>query len=146
MSNKQEKSFFIQHLYLSQINFNVHTAAANISDQWEPESSFSLDIQGKTTEENKHLVELKLSIEVKIKDQKIFNIQLTQAGIFSIQGYSDEDIDKLQKVFCPNILFPYARQIVTQMTTQAGYPPLNLSPVDFESRYQQLKQESEAQQ
>ena len=70
--------------------------------------------------------------------QPVFTIDTVQSGIFNISGYTAM-LDQLRNSFCPNVLFPYARQIVSQLTSQAGFPPLVMAPVDFDGRYQQLK-------
>ena len=80
-------------------------------------------------------IEIKLSIHVSIDKKTVFDINLIYGGVFQMKGYSDDELKRLINSFCPNMLFPYARQVVSQTTTQAGFPPLNLSPIDFEARY-----------
>ena len=141
MTQSPERAFFIKQVYASNVQFNIQTPASKISEKWEPTADFSMEVSDTKLDNSTHSVDLSVKAKVKIADQAIFDVSVKQTGEFGINGYDDEQLDRLLKSFCPNILFPYLRQLVTQMTTQAGYPPLNLSPVDFESRYQEMLKE-----
>ena len=142
--SEAKKSFLIKQIVLSGSEFTVKMPVFSLKEKWEPSAQFDLQVVEAHLGSNDHHVELIIDIDVKIKDQEIFSIKIKQSGVFEIDGYSGEDQDRLKKSFCPNILFPYARQAVTQLTTSAGFPPLNLSPVDFETRYLQLKAQEKA--
>ncbi|MEC8461443.1 MAG: protein-export chaperone SecB [Pseudomonadota bacterium] len=146
MSQQTERAFLIQHVCLSDIQFSTKALPSDLGGKWEPNANFEINVKDTSLSNDEFRVNLLIAIHVKQKHHEdtnkmvdVFSLSLEQTGFFVIKGYSEEDLDRLLKSFCPNILFPYARQMVTQMTTQAGYPPLNLSPVDFETRYQESK-------
>ena len=143
---KQEtkKSFLIKQVILTGSTFDVTTPVFELKEKWEPSAQFDLKVNEKHVGGDDFHVELIIDIAVKIKEQDIFKLTVSQSGLFDIQGYLDADMDRLKKSFCPNILFPYARQVVSQLTTSAGYPPLNLSPVDFETRYIQMMEQEKS--
>lgn len=146
MATKQpERKFLIKQVYSGRVHFNADTPAGLIREQWEPNADFTMDVTDKKVSDtdSDYMVDLTVKATVTIKETKVFTLEVSQTGVFSIEGYNDEQMDRLLKSFCPNILFPYVRQVVTQMTTQAGYPPLNLSPIDFEARYQALQKQKE---
>ena len=136
-TKKNTRNFFIKQVYATSVSFDIQKPASAISEKWEPTADFSMQVTDSKQKED-YVVGLIVEAKVKIKDTEVFNIKVHQAGEFAISGYDNAQLDRLLKSFCPNILFPYLRQLVTQMTTQAGFPPLNLSPVDFESRYQEM--------
>ena len=70
-------------------------------------------------------------------------VEVTQAGIFAVRNVPDENIEPILAVTCPNILFPYAREAVSDMVTRAGFAPVLLNPINFEALYMQQKQQAE---
>ena len=77
----------------------------------------------------------------KIEESTAFLVEVTQAGIFGIRGIPDENLEMILAITCPNILFPYAREAVSDMVTRAGFMPILLNPINFEALYAQQKME-----
>lgn len=134
-----ERAFIIKQIFIKKNALDVKTAPFELKKEWNPDASLNLDVHSKVLDDNHYNVDLTIDINVKIDKIEVFTIQVTQSGIFEMSGYTDEQIDQLKNSFCANILFPYARQIVSSTTSQAGFPPLIMAPVDFDGRYQQLK-------
>jgi len=134
-----ERAFIIKQLFVQDTNLKVQTPAFRLNQEWNPEANMQLDVKTEALENDHHLVDLLLKIEVKIGKTDVFTLELVQSGIFEVSGYTAEQNDQLLNSFCPNILFPYARQLISQLTNQAGFPPLIVAPVDFDGRYQQIK-------
>lgn len=80
---------------------------------------------------------LSITVTVSHEEQTAFLIEVQQAGVFSISGFSDQDRKYLLGSQCMNILFPYAREVISDMSVRGGFPPLILSPVNFDALYQQ---------
>ena len=85
--------------------------------------------------EGKKVVELLIKVTVSIKDDEIFNLESVHTGVFNIVGYEGKELEQIVESFCPSIIYPYAREKVSSIVSGAGYPPLHLSPVDFDARY-----------
>ena len=95
-------------------------------------------------EENLHEVVLTLTVTVKLKENTAFLVEIKQAGIFTLKGFSDEESRPMLGAYCPNLLYPYARQAITNVVAQAGFPQLFLSHINFDALYQQHQQEANA--
>jgi preprotein translocase subunit SecB len=88
-------------------------------------------------------VAIKVTVTAKIGDKTAFLVEATQAGIFAIRNVPEENLELILAVTCPNILFPYAREAVSDMVTRAGFAPVLLNPINFEALYMQQKQQAE---
>jgi preprotein translocase subunit SecB len=86
-------------------------------------------------------VVLTVTVTTKLEDRTVFLVEIGQAGIFRIVNVPDEQVEPLVAVACPNILFPYAREAVSDAVTRAGFAPIVLQPVNFEAMYMQRLQE-----
>jgi len=89
-------------------------------------------------------VSIKVTVTAKIEDKTAFLVEVAQSGIFVIRNMPDENIDPILGVACPNILFPYAREAVSDMVTRAGFMPVLLNPVNFEALYMQQQEANKA--
>jgi preprotein translocase subunit SecB len=88
---------------------------------------------------NEALVEVTLVVTVTAKsgDKVLFLVEASQAGVFQIRNVAESDLPPILGIVCPNVLFPYARETVSDLITRAGFPPVLLAPVNFEAIYQQ---------
>jgi preprotein translocase subunit SecB len=96
-----------------------------------------LGSKNQTIDEGLYEVLLTVTVTAKINDKIMFLVEVQQAGIFRIRNVSDEEIGPVLGIGCPNILFPYLREVVSDVVTRAGFPAVILSPVNFEAIYQQ---------
>ena len=134
-----ERKFIIDSIWSTESNFLAQTPVHKLKEEWQPSASLDLDVQ--TAEhEGKHTVNLIINVSVKIKDADIFTLKSVHTGVFSIEGYEGEELEQIIKSFCPSIIYPYAREKVSNMVAGAGYPPLHLSPVDFDARFRAEKE------
>ena len=139
---QQERGLFIKQMYLKSIDFDVQTPVHEIQAEWKPDAKLDLDVQSSGFENDNYAIELTLNISVMIDKTNIFTLKLVHGGLFQIAGYNENDMARLLNSICPNMIFPFARQVVSNSTNQAGFPPLNLAPIDFEARYQGILQQS----
>ncbi len=107
-----------------------------------PEINMQLGGKNQSIDDGLYEVLLTVTVTAKIKDKIMFLVEVQQAGIFRIRNLSDEEIDPVLGIGCPNILFPYLREVVSDIVTRAGFPPVILSPVNFEAVYHQKKAET----
>ncbi len=138
-----ERQFLLQQLYIKDFSFEAPNAPALIGEHGEgPDIQLNLKNSHKSLDEHHHEVVLHLSIHAKLNDQTMFLVELDQAGLFYVQGYADDETRKLLGIYCPNTLFPYARETVSSMVTKGGFPPLVLQPINFDALYEQAAQQS----
>jgi preprotein translocase subunit SecB len=96
-----------------------------------------------TLDDNTHEVVLELTVTTKLKDKTAFLVEVQMAGIFNITGYDQSQLALLTGSACPQVLFPYAREVVSDLVTRGGFPQLLLAPINFETLYRQhLEQEA----
>lgn len=139
-----EVNFMIQRLYVKDMSYETPNAPAVFQQKWEPELNLDLNISH--TELEKGVYEVVLSITVTVTNQKAtaFLIEVKQAGIFTIEGAPAEQKNHLLESFCPNILFPYARELITSQVIRGSFPQLVLAPINFDALYMQKMQEKQS--
>ena len=138
--SKTDRSFIIKQVFIKKSTLVVDKSPFELKAEWKPDAAMQLNVTTKSIDDSHQLIDLIIDINVKIEESPVFTCAVIQSGIFEMSGYTDEQNSQLRNSFCPNILFPYARQLISQLTSQAGFPPLIIAPVDFEGRYQQLQQ------
>lgn len=145
MSEEQQQSVFgIEKLYVKDLSLELPNAPQIFLEQGSP--SISVEVHTKAQQLDEGVFEAVLTVTVTSKlegDKVVFLVEAAQAGIFRIQNVSQEDIEPLLGVACPNILYPYVREVISDMVSRAGLPPVVLQPMNFESVYQQQKQSEE---
>lgn len=131
------QQFTIQKIYVKDISFEAPNAPKVFTAEWQPEVNLELNTAGKTINNNVYEVVLSLTLTVKNSDKTAYLVELQQCGIFVMQGFSQNDLAGMLGSFCPNILFPYARETISDLVTRGGFPQLLLAPVNFDALYAQ---------
>tara|TARA_Y100000588_G_C14198706_1_gene901451 strand:+ start:1012 stop:1491 length:480 start_codon:yes stop_codon:yes gene_type:complete len=141
--NQQAKDaqFMIQRIYVKDISFETSNTPAVFQQKWEPELSLDLNTEHNKIEENIYDVALTVTATVKNQGETAFLCEVKQAGIFTIQGAAEEQLNHLLGSFCPNILFPYAREAITAEVIRGSFPQLVLAPINFDALYMQQMEE-----
>ena len=96
-------------------------------------------------EDDTHEVILTITVEAKDEDNVIFLVELKQAGLFQITGYEKEELETIIGIFCPNTLFPYAREAIANIITKGGFPEFLLQPINFDALYKESKRRATTQ-
>ncbi len=134
----------IQKIYTKDISFESPNSPFGFQDDWQPEINVDLNTDGQGLENDNYEVVLKITITKKNKDKTAFLAEVHQAGIFHLTGFDEEQRGFILGSFCPGTLFPYAREVISSLVTDGGYPPVLLQPVNFEALYQQRLAEANA--
>jgi len=134
-----QQTFVIEQVQTHLQSFKSHMRTYDIKDKYQPDAHFELDVKHKLIAENRYEVTLDIEVKVKLADKELFSAQVVQGGIFQVSGY-DKQKDHILESFCPNLLYPYARETISSMVSKAGFPVLYLAPVDFESRFRQMQE------
>ena len=142
-SEKAEPHFSIEKIYLKDVSFESPAAPAVFTDDWSPEINMDLNSNGKSIDKNIFEVELSITVTAKNKDKTGFLVEIKQCGIFSISGMDEANLNGMLGSFCPNILFPYAREAISDLVSKGGFPQLLLAPVNFDAIYAQHLQNSD---
>ena len=105
-----------------------------------PQVDIQLHHESKPIEDGVYQTLLTVTVTAKVKDKTLFLVEAGQAGIFVIRNIPEADLDPILGIACPNILYPYVREVVSDVVSRAGFPPVVLTPVNFEALYQAQKQ------
>ena len=132
-----QQQFAMQKIYVKDISFETPNSPDVFTKEWKPDVNVELDTKGKTIAEDVHEVVLGVTVTVKIGDQVAYLAEIQQAGIFTIKGFADNDRSAMLGSYCPSVLFPFAREMVSDLVTKGGFPQLLLAPVNFDAIYQQ---------
>jgi preprotein translocase subunit SecB len=137
----QQPVFSIEKLYVKDLSLEVPNAPQVFLERESPE--IEIQLQSSATGLGDDLFEtvLTVTITAKREDKGFFLVEVAQAGIFQIKNVPQADLEAILGVACPNILFPYAREVVSSAVSRAGFPPVILAPVNFEALYQQRMQQ-----
>ncbi len=139
----EEKKFSIQKIYTKDVSFETPNSPQIFTEKWEPTVDFNLGTNVEPLENALFEVTLSVTVTVKCKDTTAYLVEVTQSGIFSLDGFSDEEMGPMVGSFCPNILFPYAREVVSDIVAKGGFPQLLLAPVNFDALYSQHLQQAQ---
>ncbi len=143
MNDQLQPIFAIEKIYVKDLSLEIPNAPNIFLERDTPEINMQLGGKNQTIDEGLYEVLLTVTVTAKIKDKIMFLVEVQHAGIFRIRNLPEEDIGPVLGIGCPNILFPYLRETVSDIVTRAGFPPVILNPVNFEAVYQQKKTETE---
>ena len=137
-----EKLLAISKIYVKDFSFESPQSPTIFkTGEWKPQTNLNLRSTHNAIENNSHEVVLTITIEAKEGDKTLFLVELHQAGIFEIAGYGGDELATIVGSFCPNILFPYARESIATMVQKGGFPEFVLQPINFDALFTQAKQQ-----
>lgn len=142
--NAQAPVFSIEKLYVKDLSLEVPNAPRIFLERDNPQINVQLRTEAAGVDEGVYEVTLTVTVSAKLADERtVFLVEVAQAGIFQIRNIPEGDLEPVTMIGCPNILFPYAREAISDAVTRAGFQPVVLAPVNFEALYQ-AQQQSEA--
>ncbi|MDH5377298.1 MAG: protein-export chaperone SecB [Gammaproteobacteria bacterium] len=150
MSEQEKKAedsreFGIQKIYTKDISFETPHSPEIFRDEWKPEVNLQLSNTAVQLAEGVQEVTLTITVTTKVGRKTAYLAEIKQSGIFNIIGYSQQEMGFMVGSYCPNILFPYARELISDLVTRGGFPQMVLAPVNFEALYQQhIQQQSQS--
>ncbi|QBY42219.1 protein-export chaperone SecB [Arsenophonus nasoniae] len=137
----EEMVFQIQRIYTKDISFETPSAPNIFQQEWQPEVKLDLDTSSSELAEHVYEVILRVTVTATVADETAFLCEVQQAGIFSIDGIEQSQMAHCLGAYCPNILFPYARECITNLVSRGTFPQLNLAPVNFEALFMNYLQQ-----
>ncbi len=138
-----EKRLSINKIYLKDFSFeSPQTPGIFRQNEWKPKTNLNLRSMHNPVDDDHHEIVLTITVEAKEEDKTCFLIELQQAGIFEIAGYEGEELKAIIGSFCPNILFPYARESIASLVQKGGFPEFVLQPINFDALYMQAQQQA----
>jgi len=141
MSDAQNQpQFSIEKLFVKDISLEIPNAPQVFLEREVPTVDIQLHHNSTQVDQDVYMTVLTVTVTAKSKDKTLFLVEVGQAGVFVVRNVPRQDLDPILGIACPNLLFPYAREVVSDLTSRAGFPPVVLNPVNFESIYQQASE------
>ena len=148
-TNEQNGQFAIQKVYTKDISFETPNSPGIFGKEWDPSVNMQIANEASVVSEeleNLYEVVLRVTVTVNVGEKTAYLAEVQQGGIFHIAGFPKDAISHMLATICPNILFPFAREVVSDLVTRGGFPQLLLAPVNFEVLYAQQQQKARQQQ
>lgn len=144
-ANAPQRELFLRKIYVKDFSFeSPHAPDVFAKDNLTPETQLNLKSTNRTLSDGSTEVILTITVEAKIDDKVLFLVELQQAGIFQMKGYSVVEQRALMGSFCPGTLYPYAREAISDMVAKGGFPQMLLQPINFDALYAQAQQQQPA--
>lgn len=136
-----QPTFAIEKLYVKDLSLEVPNAPAIYLERDAPQVEVALNNDAVRVDERIYEVTLTVTVTAKLKEKTVFLVESTYGGVFRIENIPQNDLDPVLGVTCPNILFPYLREVISETVSRAGFPPVILHPMNFEAIYQARREQ-----
>ena len=149
MSDEQQnqQQFAIQKIYLKDVSFESPNAPTIFTEgQFQPEINVQINTAAQVVNKDLHEVTLTVTVTAKQGDKTAFLAEVKQSGIFQMSGFEEEQMGGMLGAYCPEALFPFARETIADLVAKGGFPQVLLAPVNFNALYMQHQQQQQAQQ
>ena len=137
MADQQEPVFQIQRVYLKESSLEQPNSPSILLEQEQPVVDIQLGVDSKPIADGMYEVSVTATVHTKIKDRTVFLVEARQSGIFEIRNLPEDQMGPIMGIACPQIVYPYLRGNVADLIQRAGFPPVHLSEINFQSMYEQ---------
>ena len=139
-----DKQVAIQKIYVKDGSLEVPNAPSIFTHEWKPSVDVQLNTAVQDLSQEAHEVVLTVTVTAKLGDETAYLVEVQQAGVFLLKGFDNENERRaILGAYCPNTLFPFARESVAELVARAGFPHFLLQPVNFDALYQQHLQQKQ---
>lgn len=139
----KQVQFSIQKVYVKDISFETPNSPIIFQKQWQPSVNMDLANSATALDDQFYEVVLSITVTVSFEQETVYLVEVQQAGIFQLANIPAETINRMLATICPNILFPFAREVISDLVTKGGFPQLLLAPVNFDALYQQQQEKQQ---
>jgi len=136
----QGPQFGVIRIYLKDVSFETPNSPGIFTEEHRPDVNLQLNTSVDQLEDDLYEVVLNVTVTSKHGEKTSFLVEVQQAGIFEIKGFEDEHKSHLLGSYCPDALYPFAREAVSDLVTKGGFPQLLLAPINFDALYAQKRQ------
>lgn len=149
MSEREEagngRQVTLQKIYLRDASVEVPNGPRVFTQEWQqPRIDVDLDTRVQQVGDDHHHVAVTVTVNAHIGEEVAYVVEVQQAGVFTVRGFSDEERGRILGVHCPDTLYPYAREAVSELVQRAGFPPFLLQPINFEALFRRRQEEAAA--
>lgn len=141
MAEEQQPSFQIEKIYVKDVSLEIPHAPQVFLEAQGPQLEIQVRNEAQQFAEGLYEVTVTVTVTAKAGDKTLFLAEVAQAGIFALRGVPQAEVEPVLAITCPTILYPYARETISDLVTRGGFPPVLLAPVSFEAIYAQRSQQ-----
>jgi len=127
--------FTVEKIYIKDVSFEAPNTPQVFSEQGQPQLGMNLNQKVGRLDEAMYEVVLGVTLTCTLNDKTVYLAEVEQAGIFGLSGFDERTLDMMLGTYCPNVLFPYVRQSISDLITSGGFPPFYMQPINFEALY-----------
>ncbi len=135
VENASPTQFVLQKIYIKDASFEAPNAPQVFQEEGQPQLQLNLAQKVSTLAEGVYEVSLTVTLTCTLNGKSAYLAEVAQAGIFGVSGFDPRNLEGILATYCPNVLFPYARQAVGELIINGGFPPYYLQPINFEQLY-----------
>lgn len=135
----------LQKIYARDVSFEVPNAPKVFQEEGQPQVQLNLSHKATAIEGENYEVVLTLTATCTLNEKTAYLAEVHQAGVFSFMGFDQANLSMILATYCPNVLFPYARQVISDLVLNGGFPPLLLQPINFDALYAEQQRQQAAQ-
>jgi len=139
-------SFTVEKLYVKDVSFEVPGAPMVFNEAAQPQLQMNLNQSVQRLNDQAYEVVLGITLTCNADDKTLYLVEVKQAGVFGLTGFDAQTLDAMLGTQCPNVLYPYARQLVSDLIQAGGFPPFLLQPINFDALYAEGLRQRAAQQ
>lgn len=145
VQNNPGQQFNIQKIFMKDMSFETPNSPAIFTEEWKPDINLQLTSNATPITEGLFEVIVSITVTAKLGEKTAYLAEIQQGGIFSLAGFDQAQMGHMLGAFCPNVLYPFAREAVADLIGKGGFPPVYLAPVNFDALHAQRMQEIQAQ-
>ncbi|WP_133510443.1 protein-export chaperone SecB [Candidatus Thiosymbion oneisti] len=138
---QNERQFVVHRIYTKDLSYEAPNAPHIFRQEWQPKLELNMNTQANKLDADTFEVILSVTATTKLADQTASIVEVHLAGLFGIQGFPDPELAHLLGAYCPNLLFPYVREVVSDLVAKGSFPQLVLQPVNFDALFAQHQQQ-----
>ncbi|MDH5784362.1 MAG: protein-export chaperone SecB [Chromatiales bacterium] len=136
--------FALQRIYTKDISFETPNSPAIFTEKWEPGVNVDINSANAQLQEGVYEVVLTVTVTTKVGEKTAYLAEVQQAGIFLLSGLGEQEMGGMLNAYCPNMLFPFAREVIADLVSKGSFPQLLLAPINFDALYAQHMQQQQA--
>lgn len=136
-----KREFVLQRVYTKDVSFEAPKTPGIFQQEWKPETKVNLNTEVQKLGDGVYEIGLSVTVTTQLGEETAYLAEAKQAGIFTINGFSEQELGPMLGVYCPSQLFPFVREVLTDLVTKGSFPQMVLQPINFEALYAQHQQE-----
>ncbi len=144
VDNAGAVTFSIEKIYVKDLSLESPGAPQSFMTQVSPQIEVGLRTRGEQVQPDIYECVLTVTITARVGDKTLFLVEAAQAGLFTIKGVPQDQLQPVLAIHCPTVLFPYVRETLADAVGRAGFPPVHLAPINFEALFQQQLAQAQA--